>query len=290
MISRGEPISPVNVDKYEDYIRYLEKESDPVKELEFWTAYLNNCNNAALLPFVRTQVNRNKGVESYREVVLEVDESRTQKALTYCHENYITINTLMEGIWACLLSRYTGNEQVVFGITVSGRPERLKDVEHRVGMYTNTNPLNVTLQGEDNIGDWLKDLQKRQLTCRKFQNTSLNDIISWVNTGEELFDTMLTFQNYPVSKLAEAGSSEFHVAHVSVNEKTTNYPLAPRIMVDGKITVQFIYKEEALDSEYVKKISGHFENILKQTGYSATEWKPISLGICCIYCGRKPKA
>jgi demethylmenaquinone methyltransferase/2-methoxy-6-polyprenyl-1,4-benzoquinol methylase len=33
----------------------------------------------------------------------------------------------------------------------------------------------------------------------------------------------------------------------------------------------------------------HFETILKQTGYSATEWKPLSLGICCIYSGRKPK-
>src|SRR5688572_3899508 len=31
-----------------------------------------------------------------------------------------------------------------------------------------------------------------------------------------------------------------------------------------------------------------FENILKQTGYTATEWKPLSLGICCIYRGRKP--
>ena len=33
----------------------------------------------------------------------------------------------------------------------------------------------------------------------------------------------------------------------------------------------------------------HFETILKQTGYTATEWKPLSLGICCIYSGRKPK-
>jgi demethylmenaquinone methyltransferase/2-methoxy-6-polyprenyl-1,4-benzoquinol methylase len=32
----------------------------------------------------------------------------------------------------------------------------------------------------------------------------------------------------------------------------------------------------------------NFENILKQTGYSDTEWKPLSLGICCIYSGRKP--
>jgi demethylmenaquinone methyltransferase / 2-methoxy-6-polyprenyl-1,4-benzoquinol methylase len=32
-----------------------------------------------------------------------------------------------------------------------------------------------------------------------------------------------------------------------------------------------------------------FETILKQTGYSETTWKPLSLGICCIYSGRKPK-
>jgi demethylmenaquinone methyltransferase/2-methoxy-6-polyprenyl-1,4-benzoquinol methylase len=31
-----------------------------------------------------------------------------------------------------------------------------------------------------------------------------------------------------------------------------------------------------------------FEDILKRTGYSDTEWKPLSLGICCIYSGRKP--
>lgn len=33
----------------------------------------------------------------------------------------------------------------------------------------------------------------------------------------------------------------------------------------------------------------HFDNILKKSGYSATKWKPLSLGICCIYSGRKPK-
>lgn len=32
-----------------------------------------------------------------------------------------------------------------------------------------------------------------------------------------------------------------------------------------------------------------FDDILKQSGYSDTKWKPLSLGICCIYSGRKPK-
>ncbi|MGZ5287162.1 MAG: bifunctional demethylmenaquinone methyltransferase/2-methoxy-6-polyprenyl-1,4-benzoquinol methylase UbiE [Flavisolibacter sp.] len=30
------------------------------------------------------------------------------------------------------------------------------------------------------------------------------------------------------------------------------------------------------------------EEILKQSGYIDTSWKPLSLGICCIYSGRKP--
>jgi demethylmenaquinone methyltransferase/2-methoxy-6-polyprenyl-1,4-benzoquinol methylase len=32
-----------------------------------------------------------------------------------------------------------------------------------------------------------------------------------------------------------------------------------------------------------------FADILKRTGFSDIEWKPLSLGICCIYSGRKPK-
>jgi demethylmenaquinone methyltransferase/2-methoxy-6-polyprenyl-1,4-benzoquinol methylase len=31
-----------------------------------------------------------------------------------------------------------------------------------------------------------------------------------------------------------------------------------------------------------------FVDILKKIGYSDTFFKPLSLGICCIYCGRKP--
>jgi demethylmenaquinone methyltransferase/2-methoxy-6-polyprenyl-1,4-benzoquinol methylase len=31
-----------------------------------------------------------------------------------------------------------------------------------------------------------------------------------------------------------------------------------------------------------------FDEILKTTGFIHTEWKPLSLGICCIYRGRKP--
>ena len=52
--------------------------------------------------------------------------------------------------------------------------------------------------------------------------------------------------------------------------------------------VSALRKENRQLKELVADLTLRYE-ILKKTGYSATEWKPLSLGICCIYSGRKPE-
>ena len=46
----------------------------------------------------------------------------------------MTVNTMIQGAWAILLSRMTGREDVVFGATVSGRPADLPGAERMVGL------------------------------------------------------------------------------------------------------------------------------------------------------------
>ncbi|NER47441.1 MAG: hypothetical protein F6J92_12210, partial [Symploca sp. SIO1A3] len=43
--------------------------------------------------------------------------------------------TLLQASWALLLSRYSGESDIVFGVTVSGRPGELAGVETMVGLY-----------------------------------------------------------------------------------------------------------------------------------------------------------
>ena len=51
----------------------------------------------------------------------------------------------MQMAWAVVLSRLTDRSDVVFGVTVSGRPAELAGVETMIGLFINTVPLRVRL-------------------------------------------------------------------------------------------------------------------------------------------------
>ena len=51
----------------------------------------------------------------------------------------------MQAAWAILLGRLTGRDDVVFGVTVAGRPPEIAGIEHMVGLFINTLPLRMRL-------------------------------------------------------------------------------------------------------------------------------------------------
>src|SRR4029453_17993829 len=55
----------------------------------------------------------------------------------------VTLNTLLQAVWAILLARLTGRDDVVFGVTVAGRPPEIPGIEAMVGLLLNTSPLRV---------------------------------------------------------------------------------------------------------------------------------------------------
>ena len=57
----------------------------------------------------------------------------------------VTLNTVLQAAWAILLGRLTGRDDVVFGVTVAGRPPELAGIESMVGLFINTLPLRVKL-------------------------------------------------------------------------------------------------------------------------------------------------
>ena len=50
----------------------------------------------------------------------------------------VTLNTMLQAAWAILLGRMSGRDDVVFGVTVAGRPPELAGIESMVGLFINT--------------------------------------------------------------------------------------------------------------------------------------------------------
>gem|GEM_PF-6443361 len=133
---------------------------------EYWKEYLSKLTTPSYLPFLTDNNKRNK-IFSNNSIKRVIKDDFAQKLQQFAQRHQITANTVIQGVWAYLLSKYTGNSTVAFGTIVSGRNEITKDIESSIGLYINTIPVCTTITDEQPIADWLMNIQKEHIISRE---------------------------------------------------------------------------------------------------------------------------
>ncbi|MGB0521648.1 MAG: amino acid adenylation domain-containing protein [Flammeovirgaceae bacterium] len=265
----------VKEDNYQDFIEFIQQR-DLSDEKASWKNYFSEFNGATLLPFVKRNKQREqfKGKSAHLDVYLEENVTDILQSLAKAHQ--LTINTLVQGAWAIVLSKYTGSAYPIFGVAVSGRPTEVADVENRVGLYINTLPIYTQIKGDNDIIDWLQELQNSQMQMRIYQHTSLVDIQQWIDYKGELFDSIISFQSI-VAQKPENKEWMFSMEEVEMSGQS-NFPLAINVAIREQLACRFTYNQEALKLETVERISKHFKNVLLQLA-SGTQFKVADIDI-----------
>ncbi|MEM6401049.1 MAG: amino acid adenylation domain-containing protein, partial [Cyanobacteria bacterium P01_D01_bin.116] len=181
-------------------------------------------------------------------------------------QNRLTLNTITQGIWAILLSRYSGENDIVFGATVSGRPANLPGVESIIGLFINTLPVRVKLSADDEFLPWFQQLQTQQIEQESFSYSSLIDIQQWSNVpaGVGLFESLVIFENYPVSidAVLQGWSDDLQISQGKGFERT-NYPLSLTVIPGAELSLRINYDSNRFDSETITRMLGHLETLLQ---------------------------
>ncbi len=124
----------------------------------------------------------------------------------------MTLNTLVQGAWALLLSRYSGADDVVFGVTVAGRPPELTGVETMVGLFINTLPVRVRLAAPQLVGGLAAAaLQSRQLELQRFDGTPAGPGAALERAcpaGSRSSRACYVFENYPVDGALRSATTD----------------------------------------------------------------------------------
>jgi condensation domain-containing protein len=158
------------------------------------------------------------------QVRCDLSAALTEALTARGHADGLTMNTLLQGAWAVLLSQLTGRDDVLFGTSVSGRPPGLPGVEKLVGLLTNTIPVRVRRRPDEPLPKMLARLQDAQAALIPYHYLGLSDIQRQSGHGE-LFDTAIMFVNYSfdsdewTSTLGEVRLTAFDV------DDDTHYPL-----------------------------------------------------------------
>ena len=131
----------------------------------------------------------------------------TRSLVRLAREHALTLNTLVQTAFGVLLGRLTGRDDVVFGVTVAGRPAELSGAERMVGLFINTLPLRMQLPPQLPLVELLQRTQGAQSALMAHQHVGLAEIQRAAGFGAgsgDLFDTLVVFENYPVDRGALA--------------------------------------------------------------------------------------
>ena len=246
---------------YQDYIAWL-KQQDLTQAEAFWKESLNGLNGSDNLnalfqhtPSTHEAANGN--------VHIQMPFALTASLRALASEHQLDFQTLMQGAWALLLSRYSGENEIVYGATVSGRPADLTGASLMVGPFSNVLPVHVRVTSSSPVLSWLKSLDSHLDDLRKYsfypatqssnKNGGASDLPTFVSTVQ--------IESFPTNGILHENGGSFHVRHIRIVEQARP-PLTLIAPSHSEATLQLSYNPNTLNEFSAARLTQHFENLL----------------------------
>jgi len=260
-LRRGEAALLPAVRPYRDYIGWLQQQGSAAAEV-YWRTALSGF--TAPTPLIIDKSADNIAQQNgYAKHSLTLSAAQSLALQRFVKQRQLTLNTLVQGAWAVLLSRYSGDNDVAFGVTVSGRPADLIGVEDMVGLFINTLPLRIRIAPDCTVLEGLQAILEQNQDMRAYEFAPLTQIQGWseVPRGTALFESLLVFENYPIDQALTENFAGLAIDAVSVVDQT-NYPLTLSAYPGTKLRLEISYAAGRFEAETVKRMLLHLQGLL----------------------------
>lgn len=260
---------------YRDYVAWLQRQ-DLAQAEAFWRSHLQGFTAPTPLGIDTRSALKTEGNApdpASAERLLSPDLTQTLK--TFARQHQLTLNTLVQGAWGLLLSRYSGETDLVFGVTSAGRPTDLPGAESMVGVFINTLPARLSVEMDQPLVPWLQAVQRQQVSLRQYEYSPLMQVQRWseVPPGTPLFDSIVVFENYPVDPAlhqvsqATSETTRARIGDIYTTERT-HYPLTIVALTDpaaapGGLLFKAMYNPQRFDAAAIDRLLNHLTCLLE---------------------------
>ena len=261
--SQGQELQLAKPRPYRDYIAWLRRQSVPQAEI-FWRRTLQGFTAPTPLVVDKSLEAHSAAAEEFASQLVELPATVSAALVAMAQKNHLTLSTLLQGAWALLLSRYSGEHDIVFGAIVSGRPADLSGVETMTGLFINTLPVRVQIAPCETLLSWLRKFQAQQAEMRQYEYSSLNDVQNWsaAPRGMALFESIFMFGNYQKDVPLEEMSRTLEIGEARWFERQ-NYPLAAIAIPGRQMLLRLTYHCRRFEPETISRLLGHWQALLE---------------------------
>jgi acyl carrier protein len=271
---KDDPLPPLRI-QYVDYALWQREQLEGMRlqqQCQYWCSVLGDAPQLIALPADRAR----PAVQDYAgEVVeVEIDEQLTAalKRLSQRHELTMFM-TVLAG-WAALLSRLSGQEDVVIGAPFANRT--VPEAEELVGFLVNTLAIRVDLSGGPSTKELLARVRARVLEAQANQDVPFEQLTEMLKPERTLahspiFQVMLAWQNQPDEARQLQGLT---VERINCPKDTAQFDLSLSVREHSRrILGSLTYATALYERRTVERYLGYWKKLLE--GMAADEESPI---------------
>lgn len=253
---------------FADHVAFL-KQKQPAPMRAFWRERLQGFRDPLLLRGDLDGDYTNSSERSYSECERWLTAATTAGLRT---QRRITTNTVVQTAWAVLLARWSGQSDVLFGVTVAGRPTELTSVERRIGLFINTLPLRIEIEELASVAQMLGRVQDTMLAMFAHQHTPLplSQAQTDVAAGTDPFESLLVFENYPLAAAMKDLPQGLRVASTTAFERTS-YALTLVVIPGERLCLRLLYQQNRYSSAFAEQLLAMLERLLQQFAEARVE-------------------
>ncbi len=264
-IRQGKDLSRTPSRPYQEYIDWLQQR-DFSKSESYWRTLLEGFKTPNQLSPSRTSSFLDEGDRDKSEIEIGVSETVTAELKRIAQENGLTLNSIVQGAWALLVSRYCNEEDVVFGVVRAGRHWGTQTGD-MVGLFVNTVPTRIPVPRQASLLPWLKEIRQQIVDVREHEYTPMVDIQKWSDMppGKALFESIFVY--YEMETFFWSGEGQWQNRDFKLLEDN-GFAITVDVYASSDIGLKITYDRHQFDDDSIKRMLGHLKTLLESIAHN----------------------
>jgi amino acid adenylation domain-containing protein len=260
---QADPLSPLAV-QYPDYAvwqrRWLSRERQTAQG-DYWRSVLKEAPPVLGLPTDRSRPTQQNYAGAF--VALELDERLTLALGALSRRHGTTLFTSLLAGWAALLSRLTGQDDVVIGTAVANRPAETAPL---IGLFVNNLALRLDLSGGPAVADLLEQAKARVLEAQYHEDLPFEQVVEIINPPrclayQPVFQVMFAWEQ---NELVAPYLPGLVAAPIELPCSTAKFDLTLKLKeAHGRIIGGLEYATALFDRTTVERHAGYLRRLLE---------------------------
>ena len=252
--------------RFEEYLDWLAGR-DHAGALEFWRAHVAGIRVPTRLALDRSAATWNAADDEDTERsqrFARLTRSSSDGLRAWARRHDLTLNTLLCGAWAWLLSVYSGQRRVCFGTLRGCRRGGLPGAERLIGLLANTLPAVASVDPDQPLVAFLSGLRRDWLAARPHEHTPLPRIVeaSDLRRGRTLFESLVIYHSASHPALLASFGGDWSRRQFSL-EHVTRFPLTVDAYGDEALGLRLTHDASRIDDEAAGRLLSHLVEVLE---------------------------